>query len=107
MPRVVSNYVFYYPESLTRWHTCRDAWEEARKAAGFPWLRIHDLRHAYAIRLAESGCEMHYISEILGHHSIDFTRKRYAKFSPQSAARAVLKALESGKISTNLPLSAA
>ena len=50
---------------------------------------------------------LHYISEFLDHRSIDFTRKQYAKFSPQSAARAVLKALESGKISTNLPLSAA
>ena len=101
MPKA-SKYVFYHPESLTRWKNCRKLWNATREKAGYPWLRIHDLRHAYAIRLAEAGCEMHFISEILGHHSIDFTRKQYAKFSPQSAARAVLRVLEGGKNGTNL-----
>jgi integrase len=44
MPRA-SRYVFYHPDSLMRWDTCRTPWEKARKAAGYPWLRIHDLRH--------------------------------------------------------------
>jgi hypothetical protein len=39
---------------------------------------------------------MHFISEVMGHGSIDFTRKQYARFSPQSASKAVLKALEGG-----------
>ena len=107
MPRVASNYVFYQPESLTRWYSCRKIWDAARDVAGHSWLRIHDLRHAYGIRLAESGVAMHFISEVMGHHSVDFTRKQYAQFSPESASRAVLSALESGRISTNLPLSAA
>lgn len=57
-------------------------------------------RHAYAIKLAESGCPMHYISEMQGHHSVDFTRKTYAKFSPESASKAVrtvLQGLRGGK----------
>lgn len=62
---------------------------------------MHKLRHAYAIRLAEAGCEVHFINEILGHHSVDFTRKQYARFSPQSASRAVLKVLEDEKNGTN------
>jgi integrase len=110
MPKGVSNYVFYHPESLTRWHDCRKVWEEARQAAGFPWLRIHDLRHAYGIKLREGKTEMHDISAVLGHHSIDFTAKHYAKYGPESTAKRVLKVLEGGKsdrISTNLPLSAA
>jgi integrase len=107
MPRVASNYVFYHPESLTRWYSCRKIWDAARSAAGRTWLRIHDLRHAYGIKLAESGVAMHFISEVMGHHSIDYTRKQYARFSPESASRAVLSALEGGRISTNLPLSAA
>jgi hypothetical protein len=45
---------------------------------------------------------MHFISEVLGHHSIDFTRQQYAKFSPQSAARAVLRVLEGAKNGTDL-----
>jgi integrase len=102
-----SRYVFYHPDTLTRWHSCRDAWEEARDAAGLSWLWIHDLRHAYGIRLAEMGVPMHFISEVMGHHSVDFTRRQYARFSPESASRAVLRVLEGGKISTILPLSAA
>ena len=56
-------------------------------------LRIHDLHHAYAIKLAEAGCPMHFISEVLGHHSIDFTRKYYVKFSPESATNTVMQYL--------------
>ena len=70
-----------------------EAWERARKKVNST-LRIHDLRHAYAIKLAESGCPMHFISDVLGHHSIDFTRKVYARYSPDSASRAVLRVLE-------------
>jgi integrase len=70
-------------------------------------MAAHSLRHFYAIRLAEGGCEMHYISEVLGHHSIDFTWQKYARFSPESTSKAVLRVLEGGKISTNFPLSAA
>ncbi len=40
---------------------------------------------------------MHFISEVLGHHSVEFTRKRYARFSPESAGRAVLLVLEGRK----------
>ena len=60
-------------------------------------LRIHDLRHAYAIKLAESGCPMHFISEVLGHGSTEFTRRKYARYSPESASRAVLKVLQCGR----------
>jgi integrase len=73
-------------------------WERARKAAGHGKLRVHDLRYAFGIKLAEEGCPMHYISEVLGHHSIDFTRKQYAKFSPDSASKNVLRVLEGRKL---------
>ncbi len=99
--------VFYNPDDMKRW--TGDAldyrWEKAREQvtigegedAHSSELRIHDLRHAYGIKLAEAGCPMHYISEVMGHHSIDFTRKHYAKFSPESASRAVLRVLEGKK----------
>jgi integrase len=45
---------------------------------------------------------MHFISEVMGHHSVDFTRRVYAKFSPESASRAVLRALEGDQNGTNL-----
>jgi integrase len=92
----VSQFVFYNPTTLKPWtgDGCAIPWERARKLAECPGMRIHDLRHAYGIKLAESGeCGMHFISEVLGHHSVDFTRKFYARFSPDSASRAVLKVL--------------
>ena len=98
MPRTSrTEYVFYHPVSLDRWSEAKGPWNAARKAAGYEWLRIHDLRHAYAIRLAEAGVPMHFISKVLGHASTDFTEKQYAKFSPESATRAVLAVLEGGK----------
>jgi integrase len=91
--------VFYHPETLKQWtgDSISKPWEKAREAAAHEGLRIHDLRHAYGIRLAEEGCPMHFISEVMGHHSIDFTRRNYARFSPDSASRAVLKVLEGRK----------
>jgi integrase/recombinase XerD len=99
--------VFYSPESLIPWSvdSVDRIWERARKKVMVgdgadkrsSRLRVHDLRHAYAIKLAEEGTPMHFISEMLGHHSVDFTRKRYARFSPESAGRAVLRVLEGRK----------
>ena len=38
----------------------------------------------------------------MGHHSMDYTRKQYAGFSPESASRAVLPVLEGEKNGTEL-----
>jgi integrase/recombinase XerD len=68
-----------------------------QREAHLPQPRIHS-RHAFGIKLAEEVCPMHYISEVLGHHSIDFTRKHYARFSPDSASKNVLRVLEGRKL---------
>jgi hypothetical protein len=39
---------------------------------------------------------------VLGRHFIDYTRKQYAGFSPESASRAVLPVLGGGKNGTEL-----
>ena len=107
VPRHVKT-VFYHPDSLEPWRdrTLDCFWNRARRltaeanpeeASNCMSLRIHDLRHAYAIKLAERGCPMHFISEVLGHHSVEFTRRRYARFSPDSAAQSVLTFLEGRK----------
>jgi len=98
--------VFYNPDSLEPWRdwTLDYLWKSARQIAAKVnanqaclSLRMHDLRHAYAIMLAEEGCPMHFISEVLGHYSVEFTRMRYARFSPDSAARRVRTMLEERK----------
>ena len=69
-----------------------------RESACCLLCRARHKRHAFGIKLAEEGCPMHYISEVMGHHSIDFTRKHYARFSPDSASRSVLRVLEGRKL---------
>lgn len=90
--------VFYNPDLMQPWtgDSVDYRWEKAREAVGSN-LRLHDLRHAYGISLAEAGTPMHFISEVMGHHSVDFTRRIYAKFSPESASKAVLRVLQGKK----------
>ena len=96
LPDCGAETVFYHPEFLKPYTGDGLSWFWD-KARGSIQLRPHDLRHAFAIRLAEDGCPMHYISEVLGHYSLEFTRKRYARFSPESATRAVLRVLQGRK----------
>jgi integrase len=98
MPQLLGcDLVFYHPDSLGRWAEARDPWEKARKAAGHQWLQIKDLRRAYGIRLAEAGCPMSYIKEVMGHASVATTEKYYAHYSPQSAVKHVLAVLQGGR----------
>jgi len=96
-PHPNTEYVFYNPNTGERWYDCRKPWLAARKAAGVPSLTVKDLRKAYGIKLAESGCPMHYIQAVLGHASVRTTERYYAVFSPQSAKKQVLRVLQGGK----------
>src|SRR5262245_7150321 len=90
-------YVFYNPETGTRWYDARKPWEAARSAAGYPWLRVRDLRPAFGTEASERGVPMHFIQSVLGHSSVAVTERYYAKFSPDAAAAAVRAALEAGR----------
>ena len=58
----------------------RGAWTRARTAAGLPsGLRIHDIRHAYASALADSGVPLGEIATLLGHSDVRVTAK-YAHY---------------------------
>ena len=52
-------------------------WEQIRDLAGFPELRIHDLRHSYASILAASGTPLLVVGKLLGHLHVT-TTARYA-----------------------------
>jgi integrase len=58
----------------------RKLWYRARQDAGFPGVRIHDLRHSAASLLAKDGASLPEIGAILGHKSPAMT-KRYAHFA--------------------------
>jgi integrase len=52
-----------------------------------PGVRLHDLRHFVATRLANSGLPAHETSAMLGHASVAFTLSTYAHADAQSVDR--------------------
>jgi len=64
------------------------SWKTAKRRAGIKNFRFHDLRHTFASYLVMGGVDLYMVSELLGHSSIDVT-KRYAHLSPKYKKRAV------------------
>lgn len=52
---------------------CNSAWKRARKAAGFPDLRVHDLKHTFGRRLRAAGVPLETRKVLLGHRNGDIT----------------------------------
>jgi len=52
---------------------------QANPETWIPKIRIHDLRHSAATYLLDIGTPIEIVSEILGHSSVDITRKIYIK----------------------------
>lgn len=50
-------------------------------------LRVHDLRHVYAMLALSAGNSMDAVADHLGHASADFTRKVYAYFAREKKQR--------------------
>jgi integrase len=63
---------------------------QARAIAGMEWLHFHDLRHACASELINSGVDLYTVGGILGHKSAASTR-RYAHLSTSTLVAAVCK----------------
>ncbi|MDA2925581.1 tyrosine-type recombinase/integrase [Acidobacteria bacterium AH-259-L09] len=90
-------YVFYSLKSGNPWYDCRKPWVQAREQGRVPGIQVKDLRRHYAISLAEDGAAMHDIQSVLGHASVTTTERHYAHFSPEHAAKKILKVLEGGR----------
>ena len=52
------------------------------RRSGFPDLRLHDLRHTYAVLSLQAGIDIKTVQENLGHHSAAFTLDQYAFVTP-------------------------
>ncbi|HCT80131.1 MAG TPA: site-specific integrase [Micromonosporaceae bacterium] len=59
--------------------------ELVRKAAGLEWLRLHDLRHAFATFLLHDGQELRTVMDLLGHSTIRLTADTYGHVLPSKA----------------------
>lgn len=63
----------------------RKLWNTALEQAGIENFRFHDLRHSAASYLVMNGATLHETAEVLGHRSVQ-TTKRYAHLSTQHKA---------------------
>lgn len=58
-----------------------NAFSRTLKRIGMPPMPIHSLRHTHAVLQLESGAEMKYVQERLGHGSVQITSDIYAHIS--------------------------
>lgn len=61
--------------------TLFNAFRRILKKVDLPHMSIHTLRHTYAVLMLESGAEMKYIQEALGHGSMQITSDVYTHVS--------------------------
>lgn len=74
----------------------RQAWDVARKRAGLPDFRFHDLRHSAATELLRAGVDSRVVAAVLGHKSLSMM-KRYAHVTPALAVEAADRAALNSK----------
>jgi integrase len=65
----------------------KDAWGEVLGQAGLTGWRLHDLRHAFASMMVNSGASLPIVGKILGHTQAS-TTQRYAHLEENPARRA-------------------
>ena len=83
-----SPYIFANPKTKKPYASIHYAWDVARLKAGFPDLRIHDLRHSFASALVNQGVSLYEVQFLLGHKSIKSTQ-RYSHLDNQRLLRSV------------------
>lgn len=86
-------YLFINTRTGNRLTTIGKTWDRLRKEAGFPKLKLHQLRHSFASYLLNSGEDIMIVSRILGHADIT-TITRYLHASPHSLIIASSRASE-------------
>jgi len=79
-------------------------WHAARKAAGIPEMRIHDLRHSFASFAINSGRSLYEVQKILGHTQVR-TTQRYAHLSQEMLVEAANAAADAVGVEFAAPAS--
>jgi integrase len=70
------------PEAITK------AFRRVVIAAGFPDLRLHDLRHTHATLLLMAGVPVHEVAQRLGHSTPVITMTTYAHVIQRNSGHA-------------------
>ncbi|WP_319586761.1 site-specific integrase [uncultured Desulfobulbus sp.] len=81
-------YVVPNPDTKLPFVMIQRAWDNARKAAGLPEVRMHDLRHSMASNMVNSGRSIYEVAKVLGHSQLK-TSMRYSHLSQETLLAAV------------------
>ena len=81
-------YVVPNPKDRLPYTSFFRSWDTARKNAGLPDVRVHDLRHSMASNLVNNGVSILEVSRILGHSQIK-TTQRYSHLAQETLLAAV------------------
>ena len=82
-PFVVPN-----PQTRLPYKSLYCSWNTARKEAGLPEVRMHDLRHSMASNMVNSGRSIYEVAKVLGHTQLK-TTQRYSHLSQETLLAAV------------------
>ena len=83
-------WVFYNPETQAPYTSLKRSFKSALKRAGLPNIRIHDLRHSFAVHALRHGVPIHVLKELLGHTQIA-TTEIYSKITYRDIEEAIEK----------------
>lgn len=72
--------------------TLREYYNRLMKSNGTKYVTFHGLRHTFATRLVEAGCDYKTISELLGHADINTTFRTYVHSNMDKKRQFVEKA---------------
>jgi len=90
-------FVMPNPKTMLPYVSIFCSWNTARKAAGLPEVRVHDLRHSFASFLINAGRSLYEVQKILGHTQIR-TTQRYAHLSQDTLLAATNAAVDAAGI---------
>ena len=75
-----SDHIFLNPRTGKPFQQIFRSWDSARRRAGLPDLRLHDLRHSFASYVINAGHSLYEVQQLLGHTQVT-TTQRYAHLS--------------------------
>ena len=95
--KVVNNdfYVLTNDERPTEPRTYRNYYNRMMAKLSIPKLKYHGLRHSFATRCIEAGCDYKTVSVLLGHSNISTTLNLYVHPNMEQKKRCITKMLKS------------
>ena len=97
LKKVVNNdfYVLTNDEHPTEPRTYRNYYNGLMVKLGIPKLKYHGLRHSFATRCIEAGCDYKTVSVLLGHSNISTTLNLYVHPNMEQKKRCITKMFKS------------